>query len=357
MKPTVKQARHTASVNTGVGHMQIRIRLIVMYAFLLLFNLVSWIWAVLAFGNRPDLLGVSLLVYGLGLRHAVDADHITAIDNVTRKLMQDNKRPTSVGFWFAIGHSSIIIVVAIMVASAEHYLSRFDALRSIGALVSTSISVVFLMAIAAMNVTIFFSLYRNYLTLKKTGSYQPEKIENLLSQRGLLSKILMPLFRLVSKSWQMFFLGLAFGLSFDTATEIAMFTVSAKQVASGVSVGTIAVLPLLFAAGMTLVDTTDGVMMLKAYEWAFVNPIRKIYYNMSITLLSVCIAVFIAGVEAMAMLADKFSLGGSVWKAVQSIEDHFNELGFSIVAILLAVWAASYLLSISRVRRDAALKC
>ncbi|WP_239537704.1 HoxN/HupN/NixA family nickel/cobalt transporter [Dyella mobilis] len=356
MKNIANQPRNTSLITASMNRTGIRTRLIVMYTFLLLFNLVSWTWAIVAFGHRPDLLGVCLLIYGLGLRHAVDADHITAIDNVTRKLMQDNKRPTSVGFWFAIGHSSIIIVVAILVASAEHYLSRFDALRSIGSLVSTSISVVFLMAIAIMNVTIFFSLYRNYRTLKQTGRYQPEKVEDLLNQRGFLSKILMPLFRLVSKSWQMVFLGLAFGLSFDTATEIAMFTVSAKQVASGISVGTIAVLPLLFAAGMTLVDTTDGVMMLKAYEWAFINPIRKIYYNMAITLISVCIAVFIAGVEAMALLADKFSLGGGVWKAVQSIEDHFNELGFSIIAILLAVWMASYLISLPRTRRTAVIK-
>ncbi|WP_225578343.1 MULTISPECIES: HoxN/HupN/NixA family nickel/cobalt transporter [Rhodanobacter] len=355
MKSIVNPPGNASSIQCGVDPTHTRMRLIVMYAFLLLFNLTSWVWAILAFGHRPDLLGVSLLVYGLGLRHAVDADHITAIDNVTRKLMQDNKRPTSVGFWFAIGHSSIIVVVALMVASAEHYLSRFDALRSIGTLVSTSISVVFLMAIAVMNVTIFFSLYRNYRNLKQTGRYQSEKIESLLDQRGFLARILTPLFRLVSKSWHMVFLGLAFGLSFDTATEIAMFTVSAKQVASGVSLGTIAVLPLLFAAGMTLVDTTDGVMMLKAYEWAFINPIRKIYYNMTITLVSVCIAVFIAAVEAMAMLADKFSLGGGIWKAVQGIEDHFNALGFSIIAILLAVWMVSYLVSLSRTRGTAGI--
>jgi high-affinity nickel-transport protein len=248
-----------------------------------------------------------------------------------------------VGFFFAMGHSTVVIVVAAAVAGAASMLNRFQSLQSLGGTISTSISALFLLAIAAMNIVIFFSIYRNYRRVRAGGAYVAADVDILLNSRGLLARIFRPLFRLVTKSWHMFLLGFLFGLGFDTATEIAMFGVSAAQAAKGVPIAAIVVLPVLFAAGMSLVDTTDGAVMLGAYEWAFVKPIRKLYYNMTITLVSVVVAVLIGGIEALGLIGDRFGLAGGFWDAVGAIGDNFNGLGFAIIGILLAAWALSYL--------------
>ena len=322
----------------------LKARLFGIYGLLAILNAGAWLWALIAFRNSPAMLGMAVLIYGLGLRHAVDADHIAAIDNVTRKLMQDRQRPVAVGFFFALGHATIVTLVAAAVAGATTLLGRFESLKEVGGTISTSVSALFLLAIAAMNIVIFVSIYKSYRRVRAGGTYVDQDLDLLLNDRGLLARLFRPLFRLVTRSWHMFPLGFLFGLGFDTATEIAMFSVSAAQAADGVPIVALMVFPALFAAGMSLIDTTDGVMMLGAYEWAFVKPMRKLYYNMTITLVSVVVAVLIGGIEALGLIADKLGLAGGVWDAIGTLGDNFNGLGFGIIGVFLLAWAGSYLL-------------
>jgi len=319
-------------------------RLIAIYGVLALLNVGGWLWAFVAFRHETAALGIALLVYGLGMRHAVDADHIAAIDNVTRKLMQMRQRPVSVGFFFALGHSTVVVLVAGAVAVAATFLNRVNAFHAIGGIVSTAVSALFLLAIAAMNIAIFGSILRSYRRVRAGGSYVEEDLDILLAGRGFLSRLFRPVFRLVTQSWHMFPLGFLFGLGFDTATEVTMFGVSAAQASKGMSFLAILVFPVLFAAGMSLIDTTDGVMMLGAYEWAFVKPMRKLYYNMTITLVSILVALLIGGIEALGLIGDQFSLEGRFWDAVGTLNGNFNNLGFAIVGIFLAAWILSYAL-------------
>ena len=322
---------------------EVRARLVGIYSVLAVLNVGAWIWALVAFHDRPALLGVGLVIYGLGLRHAVDADHIAAIDNVTRKLMQENKRPVAVGFFFAIGHSAIVIVVAAAVAGAATMLGSFQRLQDVGGVISTSVSALFLFAIAAMNIVIFTAIYKSYRRVRRGGAYVEEDLDLLLNNRGFLARIFRPLFRLVTKSWHMMPLGFLFGLGFDTATEVAMFGVSAAQAAKGIPFEAILVFPVLFAAGMSLIDTTDGVMMLGAYDWAFVRPMRKLYYNLTITAVAVVVAIVIGGIEALGLISDKLGLAGGFWDAVGTMNDNFNSLGFFIIGVFIAAWGLSYL--------------
>ncbi len=321
----------------------LKARLIAVAVLLAVLNGGAWLWALVAFGDKPALLGVALLIYGLGLRHAVDADHIAAIDNVTRKLMQSGRRPVSVGFFFAMGHSTVVVIAAAAVACAATLLDGFAAFQGVSGMIGTAVSALFLLAIAAMNVAIFAGLYRSYRRVRAGGAYVEEDLDLLLNSRGLLARLFRPLFRLVTRSWHMFPLGFLFGLGFDTATEVAVFGVSAAQAAKGVSIGAIMVFPVLFAAGMSLVDTADGVVMLGAYEWAFVKPMRKLYYNMTITLVSVVVAVLIGGIEALGLIGDRLELKGGFWDAVGSLNDNFNTLGFAIIGIFVLAWLLSYL--------------
>lgn len=320
----------------------LKARLVTIYTILALLNVGAWLWAFIAFRESPALLGVALLIYGLGLRHAVDADHIAAIDNVTRKLMQMKQRPVSVGFFFALGHSTVVIIAAGAVALVATALGSFTAFQSVSAIIGTGVSALFLLAIAAMNIVILVSIYKSYRRVRDGGRYVEEDLDILLNNRGFLSRIFRPLFRLVTKSWHTFPLGFLFGLGFDTATEVAMFGVSAAQAAKGVPFSAIMVFPILFAAGMSLVDTTDGVMMLGAYDWAFIKPMRKLYYNMTITLVSVIVAVLIGGIEALGLIADQLGLEGGVWDAIGALNDNFNNLGFVIIGVFLAAWVLSY---------------
>ena len=253
----------------------LRQRIGVLFAGLVAANIAVWIWAFSLFHDQPLMLGTALLAWGLGLRHAVDADHIAAIDNVTRKLMQDGKRPIAVGFWFAVGHSSIVMIAAVAIALAASALAQFESFKQIGGVIATTVSALFLFTIAAMNLVILRSVWKTFAHVRAGGDYVDEDLDLLLGSRGMLSNLFRPIFRLVNKSWHMAPLGFLFGLGFDTATEVAILGLSASQVASGLSIGTILVLPMLFAAGMALVDTADGVVMLGAYEWAFVKPMAS----------------------------------------------------------------------------------
>ena len=315
------------------------------YAVLLVLNLVAWGWAVLIFHSQPLLLGTALLAYGFGLRHAVDADHIAAIDNVTRKLMQEGKRPATVGFYFAMGHSTVVIVAAAVVAVTTSVLSsRITALHSVGGIVSTSVSALFLLLIAVLNLVIFLSVWRTFRHVRDGGTYVEEDLDLLLNQRGFASRLFRPLFRFVRHSWHMFPLGLLFGLGFDTATEVALLGISATQASKGTSIWVIMVFPALFAAGMSLIDTTDGVLMLGAYDWAFVKPVRKLFYNMTITLVSVIVALLIGGIEALGLIRDQLNLSGSFWDLVSRLNGNFNGLGFAIIGVFILTWAASVII-------------
>ena len=323
----------------------LRPRIAGMYCLLLAFNLVAWAWAFLAFHAQPLLLSTGLLAWGFGLRHAVDADHIAAIDNVTRKLMQEGRRPVSVGFFFAIGHSTVVLLVAAAVAATAAALqTRFEAWKGIGGIVSTSASALFLFLIAAMNIVILRGVWRAFRQVRRGRPYDPADLDLLLEGRGALARLFRPVFRLVSRSWHMLPVGFLFGLGFDTATEVSLLGVSEAEAAKGVSIWSVLVFPVLFAAGMTLVDTTDGIVMLGAYDWAFVRPIRKLYYNLTITLVSVLVAILIGGIEALGLLSDQLGLTGPPWGAIGRLNDNFNDLGFFIIGLFVVAWGASLLI-------------
>ena len=320
----------------------LRRSIIGLYGLLIAGNLAAWAWAVFVFRNQPVLLGTALLAYGFGLRHAVDADHIAAIDNVTRKLMQEGKRPVSLGFFFAMGHATVVILAAAVVAGTATALTlRFAAFKGIGGVISTSVSAFFLFSIAAMNLVILRGVWRTFRHVRRGGAYVEEDFDLLLNSRGLLARLFRPLFRMISASWQMFPLGFLFGLGFDTATEVALLGVSATQAAKGLSIWSIMVFPALFAAGMSLIDTTDGVLMLGAYGWAFMKPVRKLYYNITITAVSVVVAVLIGGIETLGLIGDTFKLEGRFWEAIGSLNDNFGTLGYVIIGVFALAWLLS----------------
>lgn len=318
-------------------------RLALTYGSLALFNVGAWCWAWAAARGNPSLLAVAMVVYGLGLRHAVDADHIAAIDNVTRKLMNARRqKPFLVGLYFSLGHSAIITIVAVAVVCATSMLSAVANLKDLGGTISTCISAFFLAAIAITNIVIFRGIYSSYKAVRAGKTFVAEDLDLLLSNRGLGARLLRPLFGLVTRSWHMFALGILFGLGFDTATEVAMYSVSAAQVAKGMPMHSILVFPALFAAGMSLVDTTDSVMMVGAYEWALAKPLRRMFYNMTITLVSIVVAVVIGGIEALDLIGTKLSLTGAFWRAVSSLKDNFNSIGFVIIGVFVLAWLISW---------------
>jgi nickel/cobalt transporter (NiCoT) family protein len=323
----------------------LRAPLIGIYSLLIAANLAVWAWALVVFREQPILLGTALLAYGFGLRHAVDADHIAAIDNVTRKLMQEGKRPVSVGFFFAMGHSTVVILAAAGVAATATALStHFEQFKTIGGIVGTLVSALFLFIIAIANLIILRSVWRTYRHVRNGGRYVDQDFDILLNSRGLLARLFRPLFRIVTTSWHMYPLGFLFGLGFDTATEVVLLGISATQAAKGVSIWSIMVFPALFAAGMSLIDTTDGVLMLGAYNWAFVKPIRKLYYNLTITLVSVVVAFLIGGIEALGLVGGQLNLSGWFWDGIGALNDNFNNLGFLIIGVLIAAWVGSIII-------------
>ena len=305
-------------------------------------NLAAWAWAWSAFQDHPTLLATALLAWVFGLRHAVDADHIAAIDNVVRKLMQDDQRPHAVGLWFSLGHSTIVVLASLaIVATAAAMQGRLEATKEIGSMVGTLVSAGFLLAIAAANLIILLSIWRSFRQVQRGGTLDEEALDLLLSGRGLLARLFRPLFLAITRSWHMYPLGFLFGLGFDTATEVGLLGISATQAAQGMSPWQVMVFPALFTAGMALVDTTDSVFMVGAYGWAFVNPLRKLWYNLTITAASVLLALFIGGIEALGVLGDQLALSGPFWDAVGSLNDSLGYLGFAVVGIFVAAWIAS----------------
>lgn len=323
----------------------VRSRLLGIYGVLIATNVIAWLWALVAFRHHPVLLGTALLAYGFGLRHAVDADHIAAIDNVTRKLMQEKKRPVTVGFFFSLGHSTVVVLASLAVAATTSAMQgRFDHYKEIGGVVGTLVSSLFLFAIALMNLIILKSIYQAWRNVKQGGRYVDDDFDLLLANRGFFSRLLKPLFRMIGRSWHMYPLGFLFGLGFDTATEIALLGIAAAQASQGLSPWAIMVFPVLFSAGMSLIDTLDGHLMLGAYGWAYLKPIRKIYYNMTITLVSVVVAIVIGSIEALGLISDQLKLQGPLWDAVGALNDHFGTLGYVIIGIFVLSWLVSVLI-------------
>jgi high-affinity nickel-transport protein len=312
------------------------------YLVLVTANVLAWLWAFIAFRHYPVLIGTALLAYTFGLRHAVDADHIAAIDNVTRKLMQEGKRPLATGLFFSLGHSTVVVIASAAVALTMNTLGgRFEAFKAAGGVIGTLISALFLFLVAAANLVILRSIYRAFRDVRSGGALVEEDLNQLLAQRGLLGRIFRPLFRLVARSGHMYPLGLLFGLGFDTATEIGVLGISAAEAAKGLPVWSIMVFPALFTAGMSLVDTTDGVLMLGAYGWAFTKPIRKIYYNLTITFISVMVAVLVGGIEALGLIGAQLSLEGPFWSFIGGLNGHFASMGYLIIALFAASWLVS----------------
>jgi high-affinity nickel-transport protein len=319
-----------------------RRRAALLYLVLCVANLGAWAWAFLAFGRDPVLLGTAFLAYGFGLRHAVDADHIAAIDTVTRRMLEQGKRPLGVGFFFSLGHSTVVVAASIAVAvAADLYQRHADGLHRLGGVVGTLISAGFLFVMALANFAVFWSVFTRFRRVR--AGMPVADAESLMDGGGLLARLFRPLFHAISRSWHMYPLGLLFGLGFDTATEIGVLGISAAETARGLSVGAMLVFPALFTAGMSLVDTTDGLLMLKAYGWAFANPFRKLYYNMTVTLISALVALVIGGIEALSLIGGKAGLGGAFWGTVEWSADHFGMIGYGIVALFLALWGGAVL--------------
>ncbi|MEH2425709.1 MAG: HoxN/HupN/NixA family nickel/cobalt transporter [Nostoc sp.] len=320
----------------------VRRKVISIYAFLISVNILVWVVALIAFHRYPLLLGTAVLAYSFGLRHAVDADHIAAIDNVTRKLMQENKRPVAVGFFFSLGHSTVVIAASVAIALTTTTIHNdFPSLEKLGGLISSTVSALFLLAIAAINMVVLWDVYKTFQSVKRGGIYDEQSLDEFLNQRGLLGRIFRPLFRLIDSSWKMFPLGFLFGLGFDTATEVALLGISANQAAKGLPIWSILLFPALFTAGMSLIDTTDGILMLGAYGWAYVKPIRKLYYNMTITLVSVLVAVVIGGIEALNIIGDQLQLKSPFWDFISQLGDNFGTIGYLIIAIFVFSWLLS----------------
>jgi high-affinity nickel-transport protein len=311
---------------------------------LIVANVAAWLWALAAFAGQPVLLGTAALAYSLGLRHGLDPDHIAAIDNVTRRLMQEGKRPVAVGFFFALGHSTVVVVASAAVAlAASAFADRFAGLREIGNLIGTSASALFLFAIAAANLVVLRGVYHAFRRARAGHEICEDDLELLLAQRGWLARLFRPLFRLVSRSWHLFPIGVLFALGFDTASAISLFGLSV-QASHEASAWSVLVFPALFAAAMTLVDTADGILMLGAYGWAFVKPARKLFYNLAMTLVSVVVAFFIGGIEVLGLIADRLGRDGAFWRIVMEMNANFATLGYVIVAVFAAGWLGAMLL-------------
>ena len=312
------------------------------YTFLILSNIAAWMAALFVFHDFPLLIGSSVLAYSFGLRHAVDADHIAAIDNVTRKLMQEDKKPIAVGFFFSLGHSTIVALLTIAIAlTAGNIQQNMPQFKEVGGLIGTSVSALFLLFIAALNMVILWDVFKTFQSVKKGGYYNENSLNELLDQRGLLGRFFRPLFKLIDQSWKMYPLGVLFGLGFDTATEVGLLGLSANQASAGLPIWSILIFPALFTAGMCLIDTTDGILMLGAYSWAYVKPIRKLYYNLTITLVSVLVALLVGGIEALGIIGGKLGLQGGFWDFIGEVSENFGAVGYCIVGIFLVSWAVS----------------
>ncbi len=287
------------------------------------------------------LAGLGIVAYVFGLRHGVDADHIAAIDNTTRKLLQDGERPLTVGLWFSLGHSTIVVALIVgLVIATRSIASDILMLQNAGSIMGALVSGSFLWIIGLINAIIVLGVYRMFQNLRH-GKVSETELENLLEQRGFLNRFFRPLFKIVKKPWQIYPIGVLFGLGFDTASEVALIAISVGVgVSSNIPLYYILILPLMFTCGMVLVDTTDGVTMRLAYGWAFLNPLRKIYYNLTVTVISVLVAWMIGAIELLQVLSNELNLRGSFWDYLNGLD--FETIGFAIIGIFVLSWLVSW---------------
>ncbi len=320
---------------------ELRGKVIGIYTLLIIFNIAVWVLAIVGFATHyAALLGTALLAYTFGLRHAVDADHISAIDNVTRKLMQEKKRPVAVGFFFSFGHSTVVVALSIAIAIAAIFVQKYiPALENAGGLIGTGVSAVFLYVIAIINFLVLWEIFQAFQRVKRGGEYNDQTLDEFLNQRGLMGRFFRPLLKLVDSSWKMYPVGFLFGLGFDTATEVGLLGIAAVEAGRGLPVWSILIFPALFTAGMSLLDTTDGILMLGAYGWAFVKPVRKLYYNLNITLVSVLVALVVGTIEVFSIIAMEFNLNGGIWNYLNNLD--FGVLGGVIIGLFILSWLIS----------------
>jgi len=317
-----------------------------------LLHLAGWGLLLAYAASHPAFLALGGLAYTFGLRHAFDADHISAIDSTTRKLLQAGKKPVGVGFFFSLGHSTVVLLIAVALGLAvrsivQGVVGGSGALRDIGGAVGTLVSGGFLVLIGLMNLVILLDIVRVYRNMRR-GEYDREALEAELATGGLMTRLFGRMFRLIDHSWQMYPVGFLFGLGFDTASEVALLAISAGAAAQGLPFGAVVSLPLIFAAGMSLMDTADGAFMSKAYSWAFASPIRKVFYNLTVTSLSVFVALFVGVVELAQIVVERLHLHGGVFDFIERF-DLLGAAGYVIVAAFVVTWAAAFV--IYKVRR------
>ena len=315
-------------------------RLGALYGFIAVLHLAGWGLYLHYVGPYPQLVGLGFVAYMFGLRHAFDADHIAAVDDTVRFMLQKGKRPLGVGFFFSLGHSTIVLALAVGIAfAATAVKSELPQLKNMGAVVGAGVSGTFLWIIGILNLLVLLDILKIWRTAK-TGAHSHAHLEILLQKRGLLNRLFGGRLQgLMNHSWQMYPLGLLFGLGFDTASEVGLLAMTAGASAGNLPVPAVLCLPLLFAAGMTVMDTTDGVLMSKAYDWAFLNPLRKIFYNLTTTGLSVAVALGVGTVELLQVSISMFDLHGALFDRVAQLD--FGVLGYIIVGMFLAAWALS----------------
>ncbi len=309
-------------------------RVPLLFGALLLANALAWLWAWAVFARHPALLGTALLAWTFGLRHAVDADHIAAIDNVVRKLMHEGRRPVLAGTWFSLGHAAVVtLACAAIAATAAGLHGRLPILHRFGGTIGTAVSAAFLLTIGLINLVVLCRVWRH---LRNPGHHDPSDPGQAAG--GLLTRLFGPLFRIIGRSWHMFPLGFLFGLGFDTATEIGLLGLSATEAVHGLSPWRIMVFPALFTAGMALVDSADSVLMVRAYAWALDQPLRRLWYDLVLTAAAAVVALLIGGIEVLGLLADRLHLYPGPGAVVRALNAASTQIGVGIVLAFLLAW-------------------
>lgn len=327
-----------------------KVSLIAMIVFIVALHVVGWGITFAASGRHYAIgagvfgIGTAITAYTLGMRHAFDADHIAAIDNTTRHLLNsEGRRPLSVGFWFSLGHSTVVFVMTVLLALGVKSLGGQitddgSTFHMVGDLIGTLVSGFFLWVIAIINFVALRGIIKSFRKMR-TGGYSEEELEEHLNNRGFATRLLKSTMSKIDAPWQIYPIGVLFGIGFDTVTEIGLLVLAGTSVAAGLPWWVILALPILFATGMSMFDMLDGVFMSFAYEWAFASPVRKVYYNITITGLSIAVAALIGTLELAAFAADKLGWTSGPWGAMESID--LNTVGFVIVGLFIAVWAVA----------------
>jgi len=313
-------------------------------------NAVGWVMLAAAVGGHYHItskevfgFGTGILAYTLGMRHAFDADHIAAIDNTTRKLVQDGKRPLSVGFFFSLGHSSVVFAMALLLnfgirALDQQVRSDSSGLHNATGIIGTTVSGGFLYLIALLNLVVLVSIMKVFREMRQ-GRYRDEELERQLDNRGLMNRFFGGYAKRIDTPWKIYPVGVLFGLGFDTATEVTLLVLAGTAMVSGLPFYAILSLPILFAAGMCLFDTADGCFMNFAYDWAFARPVRKVFYNLTVTGLSVFVAFFVGTIELLGLLGAELNLSGGFWSFMGSFD--LNKAGFVIVGVFVLTWGVA----------------